>query len=333
MKWTTDAVIEAVMRKLGVKFTVVEIDTSELLVEESLSNNARMTAPIDPEVVDTYSGIISSSPEVPWMMVVLHKRGKGYYILSGNHRVAAFIRNKIKRISAYVVHTDDELLLDTICRVANRYGSARLTTEEAKRHAVWLMERYGLTAEQAAEQFGLSVAVVVACERAKQTETRALMLGIRGELSQSQWTALSGLRAEAVFIAAAKLAVRYNLTSNKIRELCAEVKHNSRSEATQLAAVTEFAAAVAETEPDTSTAKKPRVLKRPVRTKFLNMLNGLRGFLEKRNAGRLSALQITSASEQAKVTEAIATLILYLKQLTGGKSVKRKGPKEGNGGE
>ena len=329
MKWTNDAMMDGLLADLAVPYSVRDVAVMKLLVAESLKNNARLGEVLIATNVDSlHAAMTTDEPtKIPMPMLVVVERPTGFYILSGNHRAAALVRAGIKTAPMYVVDTDDEYKLDSICRRANAMHGEKQSLEEAKRHALSQMERFNLTLAQACAGWpGLTPAQLGAYRLGVKQQTRASLMGLAVEMDNSHWGRLNRLANDEPFRAAVKLIAKHKLSIAKINEMIGEA-NSVTSESGQLAAITKFGEGLASLD----APPVGPVRSRPLRTNFRTNLTKLRNFLIKHNPAALAAVQITSASEQQEIVAFVHETIAYLNQLIGGKRVKpsrnKKGPR------
>ena len=147
MNWGQDLQMEGLLQDLGITPKVQDVLVAKILLEASLKNNACFGEVLISTNVDSIFGALTSDEptHITMPMTVVDEQPNGYFVLSGNNRIAAAVRAGLKTIPCYVVNVDDELKRDRICREANKWHGVKLSPEEAARHALALMERYSMT--------------------------------------------------------------------------------------------------------------------------------------------------------------------------------------------
>lgn len=319
--WVRDPQAETLLKEKGVKFKVVAgIKLSHVLVDESLKNNARLDAPLDDDTVVDYS-LGMQKPDAKYPLPIFHIRKNGNFVLSGNHRVAAAGLVGETTIDAYVVECDDALILDDIVRTANRLHGKRQDANEALRHAYSQMQQFSISAQEAADKFGVSKKRLEGYVRSDKIRVKLQLAGVQAaaNFTPAVLLSLGRLNNDTVLREAAKLTHRRSLKLKEVDALVEEIRHAPAEESQQLATVGKQDQKLMIAKREAANEAKQR----PLKASFTSKLRSLRSFLKRHNAKDLSKLQVTGVAEKQEVTADIAELQAYLAQLLGGPRVPR----------
>lgn len=153
------AIYEQALTKCGVEFEYVEqIPADEINHTRGRQMQARLQ-PLDHDLIDSYAVMIAEGFTPPPLL--LWKHGKSLPVpLDGNQRIAANqqvpAKKRLKHFSAYVVKTDDLMVVDRLCwSFNNMVNGRRLSYEECLEHALTFVRKYGQTITAAAKEWGV----------------------------------------------------------------------------------------------------------------------------------------------------------------------------------
>jgi len=218
----------------GVQWTYTEkmmLDAIDL--RKGLQNQARLTCPLDQELVVQYATAKKNGAELP--PVVLYKSGKKYVPIDGNQRLAADVQLKRKHTDAYIVHSTDPMILDRLTwNFNNLVNGKRLSPEENLEHAVSYVRKYGVTVEVACKEWSLPVWKVkdaLTLEKAKEVLNRQNVKS-SPSLTNDKIKELIYLNnvGEDLFAKAAQVVAETGALQEDIRELVKTVKAASTHE-------------------------------------------------------------------------------------------------------
>lgn len=154
-------IYEQALTKQGVGFAYHEsIGLADIDTAKGLRNQARLTIPLEDELVEQYAAAYKDKFEFP--PLVLHRPGKGRYVpIDGNNRLAACAKVGKKWHDAYIVDVADPQVIDRLTWTFNNLvNGKRLSRDECIEHAVSFVLKYGYTAKQAAAEWSVPVWVV-----------------------------------------------------------------------------------------------------------------------------------------------------------------------------
>lgn len=148
---------EQALTKCGVQWEYVEaVPLERINTTRGKLMQARLV-PIDPDLVDKYAEMLGDGFTPPPLL--LWKHGKSLLIpLDGNQRLAANAQAKkrLPAFSAYVVTTDDLMVVDRLCwSFNNLVNGRRLSYEECLEHALTFVRKYNQPITDAAKEWGV----------------------------------------------------------------------------------------------------------------------------------------------------------------------------------
>lgn len=250
---------EAVLHREGVKFEYTPcVPWDEINVRKGLTNQARIDEAVVPELSNDYQGKYESGLEAP--PLVLGKKGTTkLYPLDGNQRIdgcqkamaamrvanlETYQRIYKKGHDAYVVHSDDQQVLDRLCYFFNNMvNGRRLSRTECLVHAVSLVRKYGEKCSAAARMAGLrDVEVSQAVQLAEARDVLgAAKVRLTPTFTDQHLRSLLTLRnlGEDVFCKAAQAVADTGVTSGQAMDLSSKVK-KAKNHADKLAVIAEF---------------------------------------------------------------------------------------------
>jgi len=316
LQWTDDPQAEAQLSALGVAWTRADVQFSEVDLKMSLENNARLDKPLCDDTALEYACAMDTGAKFP--AVVLRRNGSGLYrVLSGNHRLGGvellidggnISKEEATLAHAYIVSTDDPMIIELLTRAANRWQGRRQGKTEALEHARWMMKKYNMTVQELSKHFFLSVKWLK--ERFKAEGLRADLQAANvptSNLNDAQIAKIGQLGFNQRLQArVAAVAQEYKLKGEEVRNLVDKVRQASQDgEQAGMAAIKELEVAYRATK-----VKAPEgtaAARRPVRARFMTHLVGFHNFLQCGNNGRpfgdLDGLQIAGKHDRHEAHE------------------------------
>jgi ParB family chromosome partitioning protein len=153
-------------------------------------------------------------------VLVRPAKGGGYELISGERRVRASIMADVKEIPAVVRDvSDSDMLRLGLIENLQREDLNAIETAEAYQQ---LMEEFGLTQEQLADEVGKNRATVANTLRLLKLEPHVRTLVAEGKLSMGHARALLGAASPAQQQALANRTVRDGLSVRAVEELVAQ---------------------------------------------------------------------------------------------------------------
>lgn len=292
-----DPSTEKWLEDLRVSYSLEEISLSDIDIEASRNNNARVGVPLDQNVADDYGLAMLSGAAFP--AVILRLEGLQYFVLGGNHRIGGAEAAGIGSVLAYVVESQDTMILDLITRMDNRREGVRQTDQELVIHCIYLIEKYNQTIRDVAARFGKKESWLQQHIHAHQMRQKLLGWGLKVEnASNAMLQEIERVGANHnIQRAVAKAAIKFNLKGSALRNFCRDVRA-STTEAEAMKAVKDF---VAE---ETAKQSKPAraTVTHTMSHSFYSKFRGLKNFLEQgRNKSgpikSLANLQITDSDD------------------------------------
>ena len=281
-----NATYEQALTKQGVGWEYLEsVPLSGVDIAKGLSNQARLGEALDSQLVEQYTAAVKDGSEFP--PVVLSKPGRGRYVpLDGNQRLAAYKAAGRTSCDAYLVQSQDPMVLDRIAwSFNNKVNGKRLSYEECLAHAVTFVRKYGMVYEAAAKEWGVQKWAVGNEVRAADMRDKVAKCGVRSadKLSDDQLRALSPLASvgEDVLAAAAAAVASSGATVKDVYSLVSRVKA-AKTQAAKLDEVETFAASEAVATRRAETKGGTVKLRTPLpRDRVRSILVELRNLLDK----------------------------------------------------
>lgn len=237
-------VYESALDNEGVKWRYEEAVLLEGIdVRGGLANQARLEQPLDEEARDRYAAEYRRG--APFPPVVLYRPGRGRFkVIDGNTRLAAAPIAGRRALDAYVVETDDQMVIDRLTWSFNHLVNGRpLSYSERLRHAVSFVRRWQVTVKSAAAHWGVSATTLANDVRAAEVKDRldAAKVPLKSKDSRI-YVDLAGLEGvgDEVLVAAAKAVAETGATRADTQELVKRVKAQ-RTHAAKLATIADYA--------------------------------------------------------------------------------------------
>lgn len=149
-------VYEQILTKQGVAFDYQErVALLDIDLAKGLRNQARLENPLDEELIPQYMQMSKDGMEAP--AVVLARTGKGRWVpVDGNQRLAATDRLGKKTHDAYLLQTNDPLVIDRLTWAFNNLvNGKRISQAEAVQHAVSMVQKYDYSPATVAKEYGI----------------------------------------------------------------------------------------------------------------------------------------------------------------------------------
>lgn len=237
------SIYEQALTKHGVRFEYHEsIDLDDIDLGKGIRNQARLSNPVEEELVEQYADAYLDKMEFP--PIVLWRPGKGRWIpVDGNNRLAACARAKKKWHDAYVIDCQDQQVIDRITWTFNNMvNGKRLSREECIEHAVSFVQKYGMTHETAAKEWGVSIASVRRTVRNNRLKEVLQANGVKKMPDERSLERLGSLETagDDVFVGAVKVVVESGVGPVECEQLVKDVR-NARTHEQKVKVVDEFA--------------------------------------------------------------------------------------------
>lgn len=240
-----NSLYEQALQRQGVDFEYVEgIALDDINQTRGQQLQARLE-PVDHSLTDEYMLMLEQGSEPPPLL--LNRPGRGKYIpLDGNQRIFAMshVAKKHQRpFSAYVVNSDDPMIVDRLCwQFNNAVNGRRLSYGESLAHAVSYVRKYNHPEKAAASLFGVKPWELHA--KVREEEIRDIARKHRVDVdrvNQATLLELSTLEqlGEDVLVKAAKAVAESGVNQAETRKLTKVVKE-ARTHEAKLKAVEQF---------------------------------------------------------------------------------------------
>ena len=290
-QWTADPKAEAVLKELGMAYTIGKIVVAKIDWKATHTNIGRTGRAINQDNADDYALAMQSGAIFP--MPVAIKRRNGPTVVAGVHRSMAAKQNGDSEIECYIVEEQNEAMERLIAIMTNRKEGVRVSKSEAMEYGVYLVSEYEMEAKQVADYLGLNHKSLADKLRIIERRSELVSLGFTGELTDTAVGALSTVaNNHKTLLSAAELASKYQMTAPEVRDLSSRVAKN-KTEAQQLAAI------------ELEESRRRKVSPTPVhhvtastRTKFLRIWHSLLSLMDGKET--IESLQIVRASDEHK---------------------------------
>jgi len=225
------------LTKHGAKFAVVEISHSQINRKVSRENMARLTEPIIEEHVSKLLIGVNNGDVFP--ALIGYRMDDGMHaLIDGNHRDEANLRNGCSPVLMYVVQTDDAAFIELLTRFANRdLNGEGQSREVAIEHAMYLMDKFGYTAADAAVAAGVSKTAVTLEKRVNEIRRFAAKENVdTSSLAKQAIQDISKLNGiDSVFLEALDLAASRKMTGPQVQDMVATINSLPNDEEKRLA--------------------------------------------------------------------------------------------------
>jgi hypothetical protein len=206
---------------------------SEIDEKRSYANQARVDQPIDPELVTTYTESRKQGDVFP--AIVVHKDGKLFVNVDGNHRYASAKAAGEATHAAYKIVAKGETIRVLMTLLNVIHGRA-LPEKERLWHAFYLMDA-GTDATRAAAVLHLPLPRLRSAWALEQANRRARDVGVSmpkwKELTQTIRMRLAAVSTDAAFKRLFDLTVKAGLKSDEVNRMVTEI-NKLRSEQAQV---------------------------------------------------------------------------------------------------
>lgn len=308
---------ETVLNFVGAEFVVKEITLTEIDWVASANNCARLYEPLKDEKIEDYHQSMVRGDVFP--MVVVEASAKGLVILGGNQRISAAKRfdDPGILIGAYVVRPLAEHMRDVVIRSLNSRHGWGSDKEERIIHAVYMVQKHGIAAADAAKLMVVSDSIIHDRIRAENVRADLARKGVdASKMATSSLSALSRVKNERAFVSLAATAISRKATTPQIASIAKAIESaRSIGEVNKLIKTfdSELQSSVK------AEGKSKSQMKRPRRERFLRQLEALSHFLERENDGTgfstFEELQC-SGDDIDKVRAMAAKIVIRLKVIT-----------------
>jgi ParB-like chromosome segregation protein Spo0J len=204
------------------------LELARIDVPRSLTNQARIGEPLDPEVVDQYENDYRGGAQFPPLLA--HQpttRSKKLVLLGGNHRNAAATKAGLTRHPAYIITGLDPDIALKIAYRDNATHGARLTRQDRMRQAAHLIATgAAATHAEAAATVGITtpdVAKAIAVAEGGQRARTADLAAQWDQLPHGHQVMVAAVGLDVAFTELVKLTAEAKLSQADTRQLVNQV--------------------------------------------------------------------------------------------------------------
>lgn len=148
---------ESALTRQGLEWEYLEkVLLKEINLKRGLSNQARLTQAIDPELLAAYQLALASGATFPPVVLWRTSNNALWIPADDNHRLRIYSDAGVKSTDAYCLTTHDPLIADRVTWTFNNHvNGKRLGADECLAHAQTFVRKYGYTMENAAKEWGI----------------------------------------------------------------------------------------------------------------------------------------------------------------------------------
>jgi hypothetical protein len=295
MKFIKDHDAEQILREEG--FAVVDqaVSMSKIDAAKSAQINARPEF-LDAGRVDRL--VMCIQQHRPFKKVVLLKKGNGYLVLGGNHRVAAFVKCEITDIDAYIVECSDEVQITVLAQRLNLHHGKGTTADEAMSQAVDAVIRLGMSAKDVVAKYTVPEGTLKVHVHAHEMRKQAAAWNIKIEgnpvsVLEKMYQYRNREPVLRALMTAIKDAPNKSVHFDELSRLVKEQK----TEVTQLAAIEKYSQDVLDAPKGEVAAKRQS----PIKSRVKALVTGLRKLIGEYDASKKKtsiALGFSSAEDR-----------------------------------
>lgn len=289
LRFMDDLKAEGDLSTLGVSFAVQLVPQSKVDLVVSKENKAR-PEPIVEHKVEEYMTAWRNGATLPRLVGYWGKAG--FVIISGIQRdlsIERFIEAgelpPDYEFEAYVVDSDDKMLLDIFPRAANVGHGEGLTKDVRIAQAVYCVRNRGMVKTQAAALFAVAATTIGGHMRADKEREELGSAGINLDtVPNSSVEPLAKITDIAIKRKVAHLVAQHNPGSEKVLQVAGAIA-KAKSQSVQLLHVKELEKELSETARRSgptrpSATRQPQAPKRPRRDRLIRELRTLADYLD-----------------------------------------------------
>ena len=241
VQWLEHKETENILKQFGLKWTLGELNLTTQIDDELSSNNHARRVRLDDTVVTDYLASMEQGDDFPRGVAVKQPGTSKYLVLGGNHTRKAAEEYDQKTMGFYIIETEDQMVLDLLPKVLNRKHGFRKGKEEAIQDAINAMALYGLSANEAADKFGVHAHTLHVNNRVTLALRRFKSLGVKAEaMPRNAIVKLNTIPIDSVLEAAVKVAEKQRMNGAEVHTLVDAIHEERTSEGAQIEVVKGF---------------------------------------------------------------------------------------------
>lgn len=311
-EWVRDYALEQRMARDGITYKLAFVDIAELDLDASLKQSGRVDGGLDKDIVTEYACSQIDGDAFPAGVVAWIAKRKKYLIIIGNHRIHAAVEAGRDRAMVYVLQTSDPMVLSSLGRGDNARIGKKPTVSERCQAAKFLMDNFGYSQADAARINKVEKAIG-SFMRAEKVRVCVAKAGLpAAKFPDTVACELSPILSvnPLVCVAAARVVLKYKLTSKQTSELSKSVRKET-CEDDMLRRVDAYGDRVRQLQ-----SAPHRMAKLPKRAAMLRWISHGRGLVD---AGRrLEEHQITADPDYSTATSDLKVLHHWIEGLLHG---------------
>jgi ParB-like nuclease domain len=211
-----------------------EFPLSKIDFNTSLQNQARLSSPLNEDVVQNYAEAIEGGAVFP--PCVGYMKGSKLVFIDGNHRGQAYLLLGAETMPVYVLKNANTDVILKMTYEANATHGVPNSPEERLEHAMWLV-RSGHTQQSAAVVMNVRVADLRTALQRSDADRRAASLNIKRVnwtwISVSARTRINAIKSDQVFRKTVEVVNKLGLKSGAVSELVSNI-NEAKTNAAQM---------------------------------------------------------------------------------------------------
>jgi hypothetical protein len=326
VQWIRDLILEQYLESLGVEYTLEVVHISEIDVELSLQNNARLGTALYKTVSEDYALQMMDGAKFPGL-AGFRRSNNLITLAGGNHRTDGAKMAGIVWFLVYVLKVTDEskrrLITTSLNRLESSIGTNR---EDALSMAIDAYEGLGYSYAEAAARYKVSERAIRDAVRYRWQQRRLELAGGSPEgLPKFAIVLISGITNDIVCLEAERLWRKLRLAEADCARFIQEIREE-RTEAAQIAVVTRWAndrtyqpAPPIVVRPDGKGPKGPRIPVAPGasnRAELFRALSRVESTLKKGGETR-GKLGLSGDDDYARAVTRAREILAHLERISG----------------
>lgn len=328
LKWCDDLKAESDFRAMNIPYSKRTIKFSQIDLEESRTNGARIGEAVIASLVEDYAQGMRNGDTFP--SPVVYKARRGFVLTSGvqrSHAVKLLIGSgevtKNPSIEVYELETGDMFLIEAISRAANVSHGSRTTPQERMAHAVYMVNTHGMKPQDAAVLYMVSANGIRSNIRGEKVRRELGQQGIDvSGVSNGSLDKLNKLNNDAGAMKKLGYLVAMHKPTIQETEIMVDRASKPKTEAGRRGAIKKIEKELVEASRSYGRERRtkkaaPKMPSRVRRDKLVSYLDKLASFLEYGNNGAsfvaLDELQVTTESDIKRVNTLWAKVNLHMK--------------------
>lgn len=224
--WRRDHLTEDVLQGLGLAYDYVEnIPLDQFDLAAGLRNQARLTAPLDRDLVMEYALAMLDGDVFPAVIVERLPATGLLSAIDANHRLHAATEAKLSNVAAYILRPCDPASRRMALIAFNRRAGKRTSMEEGIQHGIWLVTHCSQTIVSAARVAKVSPDTLGTAIRTAKAKAEFAKAGIPVErITNSKLERVGSIPLRSIREKAAKLVAERQMSTSDVDSMVMAIK-------------------------------------------------------------------------------------------------------------